>query len=462
MTPALGAILAYLTVQFGIGVWVSRRIKSESDYLLAGRNLGYVLATFSIFATWFGSETVMGSAGNAYRDGISLANAEPFGYGLCLVVMGLVFARPLWRRGLTTLADLFRQRFSPGVERLGAIILIPGSILWAAAQIRAFGHVLATATEGIPIEVAIAGAAGFTMLYTMFGGLMVDAITDVIQGSVLAVGLLVVLIVLLLNLQEAGGAMAVLRDAGPISVFPAGGVAPLELLEEWAIPICGSVIATELVGRVIATRTADVARRSSFLAGGMYIAIGIIPLVIGLVGQQVVPGLADPEQVVPAVAASYLPVIVYAIFAGGLVSAILSTVDSTLLVASGLMSHNVVIPLMGVQSEVTKVRLARGGVLVFGFLAYVQAVRAEGVFELVEQASAFGSAGTLVTVCFGLFTPYGGAHTAAFTLLAGLITYLAASIGAFPYPFLLSLGVSLLTYLAGAVTGHVTRGQQHA
>ena len=63
MTPALVAMLAYLALQLGIGVWISRRIRTESDYLLAGRNLGYTLATFSIFATWFGSETIMGSAG---------------------------------------------------------------------------------------------------------------------------------------------------------------------------------------------------------------------------------------------------------------------------------------------------------------------------------------------------------------------------------------------------------------
>src|SRR5512134_570248 len=125
-------------VQFGIGIWVSRRIRTEADYLLAGRNLGYVLTTFSIFATWFGAETIVGSAGRAYRDGVSLGSAEPFGYALCLFLTGLIFARPLRRMKLTTLADLYRQRFSPGAERLAAVVLIPGSVYWAAAQIRAF------------------------------------------------------------------------------------------------------------------------------------------------------------------------------------------------------------------------------------------------------------------------------------------------------------------------------------
>jgi Na+/proline symporter len=451
MTPALVAIVAYLLLQLGIGIWVSRRITSETDFLIAGRRLGYGLATFSIFATWFGSETVVGSAGNAYRDGVSLSSAEPFGYGLCLILMGLVFAGPLWRRKLTTLADLFRQRFSVSVERTAAVILVPGSILWAAAQVRAFGQVLATSAPGLPVDGAIAAAAGFTMLYTVFGGLLADAITDLIQGVVLIVGLLVVLGALLL--AAPGG---IEPAASALHLVPRD-VPPLALLEEWAIPVAGSVIATELVGRVIATRTEGVARGSSLMAGGLYLAVGVIPLVIGLVGRTIVPGLDDAEQVVPRVAQQLLPVLLYAVFIGGFISAILSTVDSTLLVSSGLLSHNLIVPVFGVTSERTKVLVARAGVLTFGVVAWALAVRAEGVFALVEQASAFGSAGTLVTVTFGLFTRLGGPRTALATLLAGLLVYLVASYGGAPYPFLGSLGASLAVYLAGSALERVVR-----
>ena len=265
MTPAFFAMLAYLALQLGVGVWISRRIRSESDYLLAGRNLGYSLATFSIFATWFGAETMVGSAGNAYRDGVSLGNAEPFGYGLCLILAGFVFAGPLWRRRLTTLADLFRQRYSVSVERLVALIVIPGSVLWAAAQIRAFGYILSTSSRISP-EVAIACAAGFTMLYTMFGGLLADATNDMIQSVVISVGLFVLLGGVLVELQQTGRLAETLGSVGPVSLLPSTGAPPLAIAEEWAIPICGSVIAAELVGRLIAARTPVVASRSSIVA----------------------------------------------------------------------------------------------------------------------------------------------------------------------------------------------------
>lgn len=461
MTPTLLAVVVFMFLQLGIGVWVSRRIRTEDDYLIAGRRLGPVLATASIFATWFGAETIVGSAGITYREGVSLASAEPFGYGLCLVLMGLIFAVPLWRLRLTTLADFFRGRYSPLVERAAAVILIPSSILWAAAQVRAFGHVLTTAST-LPIDVAVALAAGFTILYSALGGLLADAITDLIQGGLLILALVVLLIAVIHQLGGIDGTAATLAISGRVHLASAGGKPPLALLEAWAIPVCGSVVATELVGRIIATRSARTARGSSVAAGAVYLVVGLIPVLIGLLGVALIPELADAEQLVPLVARQLLPTVAYAIFAGGLISAILSTVDSTLLISAGLLSHNVLVPLFGTRAERTKVLLARAGVVAFGSAAYVLALHAEGVFELVEQASAFGSAGSLITIAFGLFTGLGGPRTALATLVVGMGSYLIADFAGLSYPFLGSLAASLLTYATGAAIEGAARSLRRA
>lgn len=151
------------------------------------------------------------------------------------------------------------------------------------------------------------------------------------------------------------------------------------------------------------------------------------------------------------VARTALPTVGYAIFAGALTSAILSTVNSTLLIASGLLSHNLLIATLGITSERMKVVLARAGVGLFGVIAYVLALRSEGVFKLVEQASAFGSAGALVTITFGLVTRFGAPLSALTTLILGTLSYLVASDSALAQPFLLSLAVSLGTYLLGGL-----------
>ncbi|MFM8780853.1 MAG: sodium:solute symporter family transporter, partial [Gemmatimonadota bacterium] len=341
MTAALGALLAFRCLQLGIGIYLSKRIRSEADYLIGGRSLGYTLATFSLFATWFGAETVIGSSSSIYGEGFSLASPEPFGYGLCLILMGAFLARPLWDRGLTTLADLYRQRFGTGVERLAAVLLIPSSVLWAGAQIRAFGQVLATASLLTP-EVGIAIAAVFVVAYSMFGGLLADAVTDVLQGLILTVGLVITLVAVVLRVGGPAEAMHLLATTERVNLAPSAAGPIWLALEAWAIPVIGSLTATEIVSRVIATRTAAIAQRSSLAAGVLYILIGSIPVVIALLAGALTTDLAHPEQLLPTVARDSLPPVLFAVFAGGLIAAILSTVDSTLLVASGLLSHNLI------------------------------------------------------------------------------------------------------------------------
>jgi SSS family transporter len=445
----LVALLGYLVLQLAIGAWLAPRIHTEQEYLVGGRKLGYPLTTFSIFATWFGAESCLASAGRAYREGFSLTTAEPFAYGLTLIAMGVVFAVPLWRRKLTTLADLFRERFGTGVERLAAVMLVPGGILWAAAQLRGFGHVLTTVTH-LDLGVAVTAAAGFCILYTMLGGLLADAITDLIQGVMIVLGLAVLVGVVVADL---GGVEAAISAVDPARLSVVGtGVAPepLALLEEWAIPIAGSVVAVELVSRVIAARSEEVARNSSLLAGGLYIVIGLMPVFLGLVGVGLVPGIAEREQFLPALARELLPTAGYVIFAGAIISAILSTVDTILLVASGLITHNIVVPVFGISSERARLVLARVGVVLLGGVSLVLALGARGVAELVEEASSFGSAGALVVVSFALFTRIGGPLAAASSLIGGLGSYVAGSALGWAYPFLGSIAAAVFLYLAGA------------
>lgn len=448
MTAALVALAAFLCVQLGIGVWVSRRIATESDYLIGGRQLGHTLATFSIFATWFGAETVIGSSGQAYADGISLTSPEPFGYGLCLVLMGLLLARPLWNRGLTTLADLYRQRFGLGVERIAAVLLIPSSVLWAAAQIRAFGSVLSLVGD-VPIITAVSVAALFVVAYTAFGGLLADAITDVLQGIVLSVGLIVMLVLVVGHVGGTGDALRILGESGRVNLTAPNSQPWYLTLEAWAIPVIGSLTATEVVSRVIAARSGAVARRASLMAGTMYIAIGLIPIVVALLATSFMPPIAESETILPAVARDVLPTLAFALFAGGLVSAILSTVDSTLLVSSGLLAHNLIVPLARITDERRKVLVARAGVLSFGLIAYALALTASGVLTLVEQASALGSTGIVITVLFGLFTKLGSPRTAGATLIVGLVSYVGGVGAGIDVPFLVSLACSLLTWGIG-------------
>jgi solute:Na+ symporter, SSS family len=442
----LAGILAYVILQLAIGVAVSRRIATEADYLLAGRSLGYSLATFSIFATWLGAETCIGSARSIYEEGLSWTTPEPFAYSACLLFMGVVFAAPLWRRGLTTVVDLFRERFGPGVERFVVLLVVPTSVLWAAAQLRAFGQVLAASSD-LSLQAAIGFAAAVAVVYTAFGGLLADAVTDLVQGIALIGGLLL-LGGVLLSEGALLGAGAV-GGAGAAS-GPATGADPswLAVAEAWSIPVFGSVFAQELVSRVLGSRSPKVAVRAAAAGAVGYLAIGLVPVSAGLAGAIRFPGLEDPEQILLHLAHAEFHGVLYVIFAGALVSAILSTVDSTLLASASIASHNLIVPLRRGIGETGKLRVARAGVVVFGAAAYGLALSAGSVLELVEQASAFGSAGVFVAGCFALFTRFGGAPSAYACLAAGALTWLAGGALGLVAPYLASLAAALGAYLA--------------
>ncbi|MEJ5304375.1 MAG: sodium:solute symporter family protein [Ignavibacteria bacterium] len=455
MSLILFGILIYILLQLFLGFYISRFIKSEDDYLLGGRRLGYFLTTFSIFATWFGAESCIGTAGAAYESGLAGVTADPFGYGIVLLLMGFFFAVPLYKMNLTTIADFFRNRYSDTTAKIIAIIMIPTSILWAAAQIRAFGLILSS-TSNLSVESSILISALIVITYTVFGGLLADAYTDLIQGFVLISGLILLSYIVFLNGFDLQSILIRITSE-KLNIQSSSNISSsinfLLTIETWAVPICGSLIAQEMVSRVFAAKSHKVAKHSSIVAGSLYILIGLMPLSLGLIGYQLLPELEHPEQILPLIAQKFLSPALYVIFAGALISAILSTVDSTLLASSALMSHNLIFPSFKIRDEKKKVKISRINVLIAGIIAYVLATKAEGVYNLVKDASAFGSSGIFIVFMFGLLGKFGNGISANLTVIVGsIIWFIAHYLFGFELSYLISLGSALLVFVFSALS----------
>lgn len=446
MTLSLAALLGYVVVQLGIGFWVSRNVRDEQDYLLGGRSFGPLLTTASVFATWFGAETCVGAAGEVYAHGPGAVSSDPYGYGLCLMLMGLFVAAPIWRRKIVTLADLFRERFSPLTERVVALLIIPASLLWAAAQIRAFGGVVASAA-GLEHELGMLVGTAVVLIYTSAGGLRADAITDVVQGGVLILTLATLGVVAMGDVS-AGAQLATAQIATDAAA--AAGPSLLATIDAWAVPVLGSLFAQELVSRASAARSPSLARNSTLGAAGIYMLVGSIPVALGLAARDVVPGIATGDQVLPTLARHYLGEIGFVIFGGALVSAILSTVDSALLACGSLLSHNLLPARLREGAPHVALRVARLSVVALAVIAFGLAHTSESVHELVQDASAFGSAGVFVTATFALLSPrFGGARAALGALAAGTVTWIYfGNVREVDGAYLFSLVAAALTYVA--------------
>ena len=461
MDPLLLGVLGYVAIQLAIGAVVARRVRSEDEYLVAGRRLGLRLATVSIFATWFGAETCVGAAGSAYAEGLGAHTVEPFAYGACLLLMGLVFAAPLWRAGITTLGDLFRRRFGPRVEAIAALVLAPTSLFWASAQIHAMGKTIAASSPSLDIDTAVLIAALVVIVYTSLGGMMADVVTDVFQGAVLVIGLVVVTVAVMHQHGGAADALSLAFGPAPGTRDPVPSPGLLALAESWALPILGSVTAQEVVSRSLAARCPATARRAGLCGGSIYILVGLMPVFLGLIAAHRHAGLDDPEAALPTLARSVLPTIGYVVFAGALVSAILSTVDSALLAAGSVISRNLVLAGRDGLAPGTRLLVARASVIASGIAAWLLARGSDDVMTSIEDASGFGSAGVLVCVLFALGTRSGGSLAAGCSLIAGAATWVlgryAPALGLpleIDHPFLASLAAAS----AGLVCGLMVEG----
>ncbi len=442
---SLSILVIYLVLQFSICLFVARRVKSEDDYLVAGRSLPLAMVSISLFATWFGAETCIGSAGAVYSAGLSGSRADPFGYSLCLILSGLLIAPKLWSKRFTTLADFYRERYGASTEALATWILALSSLIWGAAQLRAFGQVLSAVTD-LPVANTLLISCFVIIAYTVLGGMLGDMISDVIQGVIIVLSL-VILIWMVASKNPSFGSLLSQQSLERWS-FIAPGESWWQRLDRWAVPIFGSLVAQEIAGRLFASRTRSIAVKACYLSAAIYLVAGSMPVVLGLIGPSIFDFKGDSEQYLVQLAKVYLPWFLFPIFAGGLISALLSTIDSILLSIAAMISHNYVIPKFKVTSEIQKVRISRTVVCLAGFVAYTMAVYSEGIYTLLETASSFGTSGILVITLFGLWSKLGSKQVGTLTLMVGVAATPIAEYGfSSESPFLVSIGCALLAFL---------------
>ncbi|MCA9712408.1 MAG: hypothetical protein KDK70_41615, partial [Myxococcales bacterium] len=170
------SLVLYLGVMVALGAWAQRRVETVEDYVLAGRRLGLGLATPTLLATWFGAGTLLAATDEVRAEGLRAAALDPLGAGVCLVLAGLLVARPLWRMGLLTLPDFYGRRFGPRAERVAALVMVPGYFGWIAAQLVALSEIV-DLYLGVPVAWSLPLVAALGAAYTLTGGMWAVTLT---------------------------------------------------------------------------------------------------------------------------------------------------------------------------------------------------------------------------------------------------------------------------------------------
>ena len=196
-------VVVYLVIMLFIGIYSARRTHSTVDFMVAGRRMPIWICSATLMATWFGGSAMMGSSGAAYEGGFLRIIADPFGGALALFVVGFFFARIFRRLRLVTFIEFFENRFGITAATIAAVASIASSIGWTAGMLVAFGYVFETLT-GVPLVWGIMGGAAIVFVYTSVGGMWAVAATDFVQILIIAIGLVVLLVTVLIDVGGWG------------------------------------------------------------------------------------------------------------------------------------------------------------------------------------------------------------------------------------------------------------------
>jgi len=461
----LWLVVAYLVVSIGVGLYAATRVHNTRDYITAGRNLPMIMVLAMVFATWFGAETVLGTSATFLEEGLRGLISDPLGASACLVLFGLVFARPLYRMNLLTLGDYFRVRYNRTTELVLSICIVLSYLGWVAAQVTALGLVFnVLSNDLVSMNQGMLIGAAVVLVYTLFGGMWSVAMTTFMQMIVIVIGLIWVTWI---AGDMAGGFETVISQAaaeGKLAFLPT-----LDLIDiiawiaAFSTMALGSIPQQDVFQRVNSSKNETIAVWGTTLGGMSYFFFAAVPLFLAYTANIIDPDMVarlmeqDSQLILPTLILQYMPFYAQVIFFGALLSVIMSTASGTLLAPSVTFSENVLrgfIPGMSDRSLLLSTRII---VVVFTVLVTWYATSSgSSIHEMVENAYRITLAGAFVPLAAGLFWKRANNLGAALAIVCGLATWILLELfipeGDIE-PQLYGLAASALGMLVGGLAG---------
>ncbi len=422
------AVIAYVLIMLPIGIYASRKVKNTGDYVLAGRSLPFYMALATVFATWFGSESILGASTKFAEGGFSNVIEDPFGAALCLIIAGLFFNRKLYQLNFLTIGDYFKSRYNTIIAVFLSVAIIISYFGWVAAQFLALGLVLSIVIPALSLQWAILLAAAIVTLYTFFGGMRSVALLDTIQSVVIIVGLGAIFVY---ALSKIGGIDMLVNQTPPEYWKISPGMSAS--LTEWIIFITalmtigfGSIPQQDVYQRAMSAKSATVSVWASVVGGLLYFSIVLIPLFIAGIARILYPDVLanDPQNLVLTLVQDHTPVMIQVLFFGALVSAIVSTASGALLAPGTLLAENVIKPFFTEISDNLRLHIIRTAVVLISFGGVFLALKEDArIYELVSSAYSVTLVAGFIPLVVGLYSKKANSFGALLSIILGVCTW---------------------------------------
>jgi solute:Na+ symporter, SSS family len=454
-------VVIYWVISVGIGLWAAMRVKNTADFAAAGHSLPLPIVTAMVFATWFGSEAVLGIPAEFIKEGLGGVVADPFGSALCLILVGLFFAKHLYNRRMLTIGDFFREKYGRTVEVLVTLCIVVSYLGWVAAQIKALGLVFHVVSDGaISENLGMMIGAGSVLIYTLFGGMWSVAITDFIQMIVIVIGMLYISGEMT---ALTGGFTVVVEHAAAAGKFSFWPDMNLVSILGFTAALCtmmlGSIPQQDVFQRISSSKNVNIAVQASILGGVLYFIFAFVPMYLAYSATLIDPGLVeryintDSQMILPKLVLEHAPVFAQILFFGALLSAIKSCASATLLAPSVSFAENIVRGFYKNLSDQGLLKIMRITVLFFTLAVTLFAMNSElSIFKMVESAYKVTLVAAFVPLAFGIYWSRANSLGGLLAVVFGLTVWIGAEILA-PEATLPPQLAGLLASIAGMLLG---------
>jgi len=331
----LAVVIIYLTLTLGVSFYLSKRVKSITDFLIAGRKLGLLLTTATLAVIQLGAGVILGGAELGAQSGVWPGMWYGIGCGGGLILAGLLVASKLRRRGGYVPLDFFAARYGEKkwVRFWGWLSNIPSLLGIFVAQVMAAGTIFSLFGVDYKIGIIISGVV--IMLYSVLGGMISVAVVNFLQLAIIVLGIPLVAVMSLLKSGNTFAGTATLILSTPF--IPQGMFSQAVFI---IVPFLLAIsVSYDAFMRYQSAKSEKVAKWGCILGGMIVILISFCVGIVGTTGKVIFPTLENAD-ILPKMIQTTLPPVLAGLVVSALLAAAMSTGNCLLISLAGCFSRD--------------------------------------------------------------------------------------------------------------------------
>ncbi|WP_337017691.1 sodium/pantothenate symporter [Oceanobacillus massiliensis] len=443
---AILPLVLFLIIIFAVGIWAGKFVKNTDsflqEYFLGGRSLGGFVLAMTMVTTYGSASSFLSGPGTAYNQGLGwvLLSMTQLATGyFVLMILGKKFAIVTRKYKAVTIVDFLKERYqSKWVVLLSAISILIFLFSAMSAQWIGGGRLVQSLT-GISYIASLFIFSISVLVYVVIGGFRAVALTDTLQGIVMVLGTLILLIAVII---AGGGIPAIMTDLAaenPNLITPFGAAGDLSISyvsSFWVLVGVGVVALPQIAVRAMSYKNSKSMHRGIIVST---VVVGFIMLnmhLIGVLGRPVLPGVEVGDTVMPLLAQHVLPSWLAGIILAAPMAAIMTTVNSLLLLVSSTIVKDIYLNYIEPHAADAKVKgLSMGITGVLGVIVIVMSLNPPDLIIWLNLFSMGGlEAAFIWPIVMGLYWKRGNKYGAIASMITGVVSYIVFE-SFYPQPF---------------------------